>query len=164
VGGPGFVGATPVVLGPSCSMFWQREWSPEHPGGETEQSKTSVLRSTQTTWGHTLWVRPRACVSVCFELWRCTLVLWTVILVGGWRMYHFPIFHSFLWIYFLIFFYWLFYLFTFQMLSPFLVSPLENPYLTPLFPCFYEGAPLPIPLQTRCPDISLCWVIKPSQD
>jgi hypothetical protein len=38
------------------------------------------------------------------------------------------------------FFFLTFYLFTFQMLSPFPVSPLENPYpITPPTPRFYEG-------------------------
>ena len=65
---------------------------------------------------------------------------------------------------FLLFFYWIFYLFTFQMLSPFPVSHLQIPYLSPL-PHFYEGAPLPThPLQPHHPSTPLHWGIKPSQD
>jgi hypothetical protein len=57
------------------------------------------------------------------------------------------------------------YLFTFQMLSSFLVSPLQTPYLNPPPHRFYEGAPPPThPLPPHCPSIPLHWGIKPSQD
>jgi hypothetical protein len=49
------------------------------------------------------------------------------------------------------------------MLSPFLISPLQNPI--PTSPCFYEGVlPLTHPLLHHCPSIPLCWGMEPSQD
>ena len=35
------------------------------------------------------------------------------------------------------------------MLSPFLVSPLQIPYLIPSPPCFYESAPSPTPTHSH---------------
>ena len=60
----------------------------------------------------------------------------------------------------LTFFNWISYLFTFQMLSPFLVSPPETPFPSPLLLCHLPTHPLP----PHRPGIPVHWGIKPSQD